>query len=577
LVLQSLAIASAQTIARPSLPERLPQRTRDAVPTCQAQRTCIINPVFATGMKCDGVTDDSAALQIALNSAVSPGLGNAAVIMPPGTCTIDPGAHVSISSSLWLHGAGRFGTTLKRKDSSSGGFILLLSTNGVTLSDFGIDGNKGGPGVVDPADSIGATTPVTDISIQRMRFLNATNSDISSRPGGSDFTVNWSITDSQFLNEGNFSCMVSFNCANILLDRPLYLRILRNRADESQSFALFSSAPGAGQVDISDNILTGVNGFGIALGGGLVGAAGATVHHNLISTTTTNPFNLIDLAFWNDFTVDGNLLYHNGQATTQNAPNGCIADLPPANHGAIDSNVCYVAAAHNINAAGIAVGGSDVSITNNYVQGASSTGIGYTVATPSHGVQIIGNTTKNNGQNPDGLRAGIEIYINPVSGNASASDIIIQGNHSYDDQPHKTQAYGIGIALYGQNTGLANIIVEGNNVSGNNVTGVINNAASVSGLVIRNNFGYNPIGVITAPTFPDGTGTVVTNTTGFDVTVYITSGTNPINIAINGTTLTGVTVPGGHIVGPSIRLAANQNITLTYMPGGTPTWQWVAD
>jgi hypothetical protein len=371
--------------------------------------------------------------------------------------------------------------------------------------------------------------------------------------------------------------MVSFNFANILLDRPLYLRILRNRADESQSFALFSSAPGAGQVDISDNILTGVNGFGIALGGGLVGAAGATVHHNLISTTTTNPFNLIDLAFWNDFTVDGNLLYHNGQATTQNAPNGCIADLPPANHGAIDSNVCYVAAAHNINAAGIAVGGSDVSITNNYVQGASSTGIGYTVATPSHGVQIIGNTTKNNGQNPDGLRAGIEIYINPVSGNASASDIIIQGNHSYDDQPHKTQAYGIGIALYGQNTGLANIIVEGNNVSGNNVTGVINNAASVSGLVIRNNFGYNPIGVITAPTFPDGTGTVVTNTTGFDVTVYITSGTNPINIAINGTTLTGVTVPGGHIVGPSIRLAANQNITLTYMPGGTPTWQWVAD
>jgi hypothetical protein len=469
--------------------------------------------------------------------------------------------------------------SLARKDASSGGYILLISTNGVTLSDFGIDGNKGGPNITAPADSVGANTPVSDLSIQRMRFVNATNSDISSKLGtnNSDLTVNWSITDSQFLNEGNLSCMLALTCGNILLDRPLYLRILRNRADEVQNFALFNSAPGVGQVDVSDNILTGVNGFGVALGGGPLGAAGAVVHHNFISTTVVNPYNLVDLALWNDFVVQGNVLYHNGTSTTAAAPNGCVADGPPANHGVIDANVCYVSPAPNIITAGIAVGGSDTAITNNYVEGANSNGIGFTVAAAAHGVRIIGNTTKNNGQNPNGPHAGIELYVSPVSGSAAISDVIIQGNHSYDDQPHKTQGYGIGVAIYGQNTGFSNIIIEGNNVAGNAIGGILNNDLSLNGLVIRNNYGHNPVGVIKAPAFPDGTGTVITNTTGLDVTLYITSGTNGISIAIDGTKLPGIIVPPGEVVGPPIRLAANQNITLTYKAGGTPTWTWVAD
>jgi Pectate lyase superfamily protein len=578
IVLQSLTTASGQTVARPSLPEGTPEKTRDTLRACQALRTCITNPAFATGMKCDGVTDDSRALQTALNSAAGAGLGNAAVIMPPGTCLIDPGAHVSINSSLWLYGSGRFGTTLKRRDSSAGGFILLIRANAVTLSDFGIDGNKDGPNITDPADSVGATTPISDLSIQRMRFVNATNSDISSHLGSaSDVTVNWSITDSQFLNEGNLSCMIALTCANILIDRPLQLYVLRNRADESQTFALFNSGPGVGQVDVSDNMLTGVNGFGVALGGGPIGAAGAIVRHNLISTTTVNPYNLIDLALWSDFVVGSNVLYHNGTSTTANAPNGCIADGPPASHGVIDANVCFVSPAPAINTAGIAVGGSDTSITNNYVEGANSNGIGFTVSTAASGVRITGNTTKNNGQNPLGPHAGIELYINPTFGTAAISDVIIQGNHSYDDQPHKTQAYGIGIAINGQNTALSNVIIEGNDVSGNAIGGVLNNCPSLNGLVIRNNLGYNPVGVITAPAFPDGRGTTVANTTGFDVEVYITSGMSPIKIAINGITLNGVAVPGGNVVGPPIPLAANQSITLTYTSGGTPSWQWVAN
>jgi hypothetical protein len=86
----------------------------------------------------------------------------------------------------------------------------------------------------------------------------------------------------------------------------------------------------------------------------------------------------------------------------------------------------------------------------------------------------------------------------------------------------------------------------------------------------------NPAGVIPGPAFP-ASGSLLVNTTGYDVTLYITSGTQPVTIAINGVTLNGVSVAGGGATGGAIRLPANQNITLTYAGGGTPSWQWVAD
>jgi hypothetical protein len=532
-------------------------------------------------MMCDGVTDDSAALQSALNSAALPGGSNAAIIMPPGVCIIDPAANVSINSSLWLEGAGRFGTTLKRKNASGsgGGSLLLLNSSGVTLSDFAIDGNKGGPGIASNTDSLVANAPVREITIQRMRFLNSTNSDISSNVTGTGaFTSDWLIADSDFDNQGTRDCNLAISCANILLKAVLRIRIFGNRSDKSQNFVLTSSVPGGGQLEVGQNIITNIDGFGVATGGGILGAAGVHVHDNFISTTTTNPFNLIDLAFWADFTVDHNILYHNGGLVSPaGIPTGCVADAPPAQHGEVDSNLCYCMSSPT-NVAGIALGGSDISITNNFVQGASTVGIGFTVTdiAPQRGVRIIGNTTKNNSQLIPGTHSGIELYLTP-GGNAAMSDIIIQGNHSYDDQPTKTQAWGIGVATYGQRTGYSNVFIENNNVTGNLLGGITSSAGNVPNLVIRNNVGYNPVGVIPAPAFPNSGAGPQTNPTGSDVTIYITSGTNPIAIAINGVTLNGVTVAGGGAVSGPIRLPANQNITLTYMSGGTPAWQWVAE
>ena len=571
-----LALQSRSTAQRPLPPASQPARS------CDVQRACTINPVFAIGMKCDGVTDDSAALQAALNGASDPALGNAKVILPPGTCIIDPASVITINSGLWLQGAGRYGTRLKRKDSSAGGALLTFNADGITLSDFAIDGNKGGTGITAPADSINVIAPSDDVAITRMRFLNATASDINSTaqiPG--IFVSNWIINDNDFDNEGTSDCGLSILCGNILIHQPLNVKVLGNRSDSSQHFVLFSSVPGGGQVDVGNNVLTRLNGFGVALGGGPIGSAGAHIHHNFMSSLQSDAFNLIDVAIWYDYTVDHNILYHNGQATTQDAPTSCIADFPPAYHGVIDGNVCHATGTPSVNIAGISVGGDDVVISNNFVDGASGTGITYVIgaASPIRGVRIIGNTVKNNSQRVPGAAAGIELYLasNPPD-LAGLSDVVISGNHSYDDQPNKTQGYGIGVTLFDKTTNIYNIVIENNDVAGNLNAGILNRSQFLTSLVIRNNFGYNPVGVVTPPVFP-APGGPITNTTGIDTTIYVTSGTSPVSVAINGVSVKPLTVPGGGVVGNPIRLPANQSITLSYTAGGSlaPSWQWVGD
>ena len=276
------------------------------------------------------------------------------------------------------------------------------------------------------------------------------------------------------------------------------------------------------------------------------------------------------------------MYYTGGFASSIGVPAACIADFPPANHGEIDGNICYLSPILTTNVLGISVGGSDVSITNNFIQGASTAGIGFAVSSlePARGLRIIGNTSKNNSQGFPGTYAGIELYLDARDGAASLaalSDVVIQGNHCYDDQPTKTQGYGIGIGFAGLLTAFRNIIIEGNDVTDNINSGFLSGATSIPGLAIRNNFGFNPVGAVQPPDFPaSGAGPVV-NTTGYDMSIYITSGTNPVTVAINGVALAGVVVPGGGAVSIPIRLAANQNITVSYTAGGTPSWQWIGD
>jgi hypothetical protein len=530
-------------------------------------------------MQCDGITDDSSALQASLNSAQA-SVGNVAVIMPPGTCIIDPAANVTISSALWLRGAGRNGTTLKRKNSSAGGSILTLAADGITLSDFAIDGNKGGPGIATSADSIAATAPSNFVTIQRMNFANATGSDIVSPTTGAGLYVsNWRISENEFQNQGLPACSKANTCANVLIRQPLALHITRNHSNGSQHFAIFSSVPGGGLVEVGNNQITNLNGFAVALGQGVPGSAGADIHNNFITNITTDPDNLIDLSYWMDFTVNHNVIYHNGQFSVSGATTSCISSVD-APHGVIDANACYGVPTNAVSVIGIVAGQSDTIISNNFVQGCSGAGIAFLASTPGvrRGITIRGNTTKNNSSQSSSTHGGIELSISQgVVSSATISDVLIQNNHSYDDQATPTQSVGIGIGLEltGPVTSFSNIIIEGNDLAGNIKTGLLN-TATIQNFSIRNNYAFNPVGVIQTPPFPAPAAGAFTNNSGYDVTIYITAGTMPISIAINGTPLVGVTIPANGSGSP-IRLAANQNITLTYAAGGSPVWQWLGD
>ncbi len=104
------------------------------------------------GAKCDGVTDDTTAIQNAINSA--PSLGTMEVVLPLGTCRITK--TINLISNLTLRGLGRTATDaggnpvpFSAIDASAltSGTALLGPGNatGITLENFILGGNLSSP------------------------------------------------------------------------------------------------------------------------------------------------------------------------------------------------------------------------------------------------------------------------------------------------------------------------------------------------------------------------------------------------------------------------------------------------
>lgn len=119
--------------------------------------------------------------------------------------------------------------------------------------------------------------------------------------------------------------------------------------------------------------------------------------------------------------------------------------------------------------------------------------------------------------------------------------------------------------------------IVNNNILGNTANATIGQVTPTSGFessfAITDNPGINPKGSVTTPTFP-ATAVVVTNTTGYRVSVYLKGGTAVTAITVNG------------VVTGFVAAAATIQETLILDPGGTisvtftgtaPTWNWVAN
>jgi hypothetical protein len=146
--------------------------------------------------------------------------------------------------------------------------------------------------------------------------------------------------------------------------------------------------------------------------------------------------------------------------------------------------------------------------------------------------------------------------------NANLVDAHIQNNRCWDDQGSPTQTSGIiinsGITLSGFGE------ITRNDVRSSSGSGIVTSGATINTTVlVKDNPGYNPIGVLTVAV---PLTTVAVAATNGDMDFYVTAGATSVTMAISsGPT---ITIPALGCV--LVRVPAGQTVTPTYT--NAPTW-----
>jgi hypothetical protein len=442
----------------------------------------------STQPKCDGTSDDTSAIQTAINSATA---RHEKLQLPAGTCLTNATA-IMLPDNTVLQGAGKSTTVIRRKDSvdaKTNMFTLVGKTGTVTITDLTIDYNRSHQAT--GYDTIGTSaTTITSFTLQRARLINSWKLALAFLYPPGHFLSNILIADNDFENNGHGTELQSdvFN-GDILVAPPVGLRVLNNHANNTQgSFFVSGTAgnpSGMGKVIIMGNVVTNVQGFGIALGGGGPGAAGGTdvtIRDNTFKMSITRE-NVVDVAYWSDVVIDHNYM----ESGTCRASCGAVGDVPPANKITVTNNTIISNPSAPTNNC-IALGGSEEVITGNTCSNAGGAGIVLTGdATTPHGSLIANNVVKNCNRARQGDHAGIALYLPP---GGKMSDVLIRGNHVYDDQGHgATQLTGIAVGSGVSNpAGFANITVENNDLHQNH-RGILNNTRGSTNIVVRQNDG----------------------------------------------------------------------------------------
>lgn len=124
------------------------------------------------GATFDGTTNDAAALQTAINAAIT---ANKPLLLAPGTALI--GTSLSVSAPLTIRGAGREATTLKAANGLNA-YVLSFTGGaagvgivGAHLADFTIDGNSANQTAGGTVLANGAV----QCSFERLRFTSVYN------------------------------------------------------------------------------------------------------------------------------------------------------------------------------------------------------------------------------------------------------------------------------------------------------------------------------------------------------------------------------------------------------------------
>jgi hypothetical protein len=162
------------------------------------------------GAKGDGLTDDSHAIQLAINAAAKAGGGE--VYLPPGTYSVAgpnaDGGCLTLKSGVTLSGAGAGATTLKLADGSSavGGIVRTSAQHNTVdakVADLTIDGNQGATsGTVNGLVSGSASNPnahSVGLQISGVELANCSGSGLVA----DTLTDNLRVTDSVAHDNGD--------------------------------------------------------------------------------------------------------------------------------------------------------------------------------------------------------------------------------------------------------------------------------------------------------------------------------------------------------------------------------------
>ena len=503
----------------------------NAVNANYASISTVLNYIFDVrfyGAKWDGVTDDAAAIQTAINDASAAGGGT--VLLPPGTGAF--GAELQVPEYVRLVGSGLWITQLKALSSTMSG--ISVTGKYAQASDFFMYAPVGSTGT-----GLGVSG-AAECSFRNLQISEFVTGVVQTTSPNSRFTnvlcTNSSVSDSiGFAIDGKSGGNVSS------IYRDCSVAGLQTGTSSQLNTA---NAPKIGWLiysSLADGDCGDLNFFNCSTSN--VGTASKHNFANVLPYSDTSS----DI-IWSNFVFDLFTAYGfqilGGDNSTMVKMRGGFLDAAPygtttvvgiygSNRGLLIEGVEWIAVDTSFGYSAFATqfAGQDVVMTGctvngwdrgSYVNGGKAT--------------IIGNRfygTANDGG------SGVGRNMNAVQIYNSTGSVVVGNLMS------ASVAGGIPVAIYFDATANQCVAIA-NDLTSTNITTPVDNASTTS--KIADNLGYNPVGAMTAPTVGASPWTY-TNRTGVDQTLNVSGGTISA-ISANGVA-TGLTsgsflVPAGN-------------------------------
>lgn len=495
----------------------------------------------------DGVTDDTAAIQAALDS------GAGAIYFPEEYIFLTE--TVSVPSNRMLHGRG----TLKLKQNTNKWIIenkdLSTGNTNIRIYDLTLDGNKDNQSGSSLLYGV-YFSRVTDSIIEGLKINNCKEDAILLGSSGINekcerVKVFKNICTNNSRNgisivAGDF-CEVRLNtivgCAGTSLTENAGIDIEADNANVSVSYN-----------DVTDNVVMNVGSVAKA-GRGIicVNAVSGTMTDNNISQNRiyncgSFGIELQDLSF---VTANNNDISNCGIDVGQTTSGIYVLNCDDSSLN--DNRIRFQGNLTVLGGAGIFINASDRATINS----------NKCISNYGNGIEIRGsrqgtcndNLIANSGV---GGTSGLGINLQTASG-IVPSGWVISGNRCYDSAGASgSQAYGI----YLTNAESCNI--NDNIIFGNRTAGMVESGTTNS---IRSNFGYDPLGYWATPPAIPASLSSATNTSNHPCFVVIEGGTD-VNTLVGGTSVTALAVASPL----TVLVEPGQTIGLIYTIA--PTWRW---